>query len=117
MSRQQRLVLDTPVELSAIIDEGALRREVGGPDVMRVLGVSDMVAGASLTAAELPGVAWHISTRSGSGSGNCVEAGTILDGSGRFAVRHSHHPDSHVLVYASVDWAAFLAIIRAGRLN
>jgi hypothetical protein len=76
-----------------------------------------MGAGASLTAAELPGVAWHISTRSGSGSGNCVEAGPILDGSGRFAVRHSHHPDGHVLVYASAEWTALLAGIRAGRFN
>ncbi|MEO3745182.1 helix-turn-helix transcriptional regulator [Plantactinospora sp. B5E13] len=35
MNRQQRLNGDGPVRLSTIIDEGALRRVVGGPEVMR----------------------------------------------------------------------------------
>lgn len=35
IARQRRLDGEDPVRLSAIIDEGALRRLVGGPDVMR----------------------------------------------------------------------------------
>ena len=35
IDRQQRLTADDPLILRAIIDEAALRREVGGPDVMR----------------------------------------------------------------------------------
>ena len=35
MARQQRLDDDDPIRLSTIIDEGALRRMVGGPEVMR----------------------------------------------------------------------------------
>ncbi len=35
LARQRRLDGDEPVKLSAIIDEGALRRTVGGPTVMR----------------------------------------------------------------------------------
>lgn len=63
--------------------------------------------------AELPPVAWHISTRSsGSGGGSCVEAGPLLDGSGRFAVRHSKHPDGPVIVYTRAEWEAFLAGVR-----
>jgi hypothetical protein len=72
---------------------------------------------AAITARTLPVVAWHISTRSDGGSGNCVEAGPILDGSGRVAVRHSHYPDGHVLVYASAEWSSFLASVRTGRFN
>ncbi|MFK3980093.1 DUF397 domain-containing protein [Micromonospora sp. NPDC050397] len=72
-----------------------------------------MVAGPWLTAVKLPAVAWHISSRSGNGSGNCVEAGPILDGSGRVAVRHSHHPSGHVLVYSGAGWTAFLAGVRS----
>jgi len=35
MTRQERLAGDDPVKLSTVIDEGALRRLVGGPAVMR----------------------------------------------------------------------------------
>lgn len=65
------------------------------------------------TSRRLPEVAWHISTKSDAGSGNCVEAGPILDGSGRVAVRHSHHPSGHVLVYSTAGWTAFLAGVRS----
>jgi hypothetical protein len=65
----------------------------------------------------LPAVAWHISSRSDAGSGNCVEAGPLLDGSGRVAVRHSHYPDGPVLVYGARTWTAFLTALRAGGLG
>lgn len=66
---------------------------------------------------ELPEVAWHISTLSSSGGGNCVEAGPLLDGSGRVAVRHSHHPDGQVIVYSPAEWSAFIDSIKAGEFN
>ncbi|SPL93102.1 unnamed protein product [[Actinomadura] parvosata subsp. kistnae] len=36
-----------------------------------------------------PEIAWHISSYSADGGGNCVEAGPLQDGSGRVAVRHT----------------------------
>ncbi|GIG88801.1 DUF397 domain-containing protein [Plantactinospora endophytica] len=68
-------------------------------------------------AVALPEVAWHVSTRSGSGSGNCVEAGPVLDGSGRVAVRDSKDRGGHVLVYRNAGWNAFLDALRGGRLG
>ncbi len=67
-------------------------------------------------AVALPGVAWHVSTRSGNGGGNCVEAGPVLDGSGRFAVRDSKDRAGGVLVYRDRDWAAFVVALRHGTL-
>ncbi|MFC8845578.1 MULTISPECIES: DUF397 domain-containing protein [unclassified Micromonospora] len=61
-------------------------------------------------------VAWHVSTRSGNGDGNCVEAGPVLDGSGRFAVRDSKDRTGPTLLFPAADWAAFLTDLRAGRL-
>ncbi len=73
-----------------------------------------MAAWKAMTAEILPDVAWHISTRSDAGSGNCVEAGPILDGSGRVAVRHSQHRQGHVLVYDKADWGSLIAGVRSG---
>jgi hypothetical protein len=55
----------------------------------------------------LPEVAWRVSSKSDAGSGNCVEAGPVLDGSGRVAVRDSTDRGGHVLVYARPAWGAF----------
>jgi hypothetical protein len=74
-----------------------------------------MAEPAVTTAAMLPEVAWHVSTRSDGGSGNCVEAGPVLDGSGRVAVRDTHQRDGAVLVYTTPEWNCFLDGIRAGR--
>lgn len=64
-----------------------------------------------------PPVAWHISTYSPDGGGGCVEAGPLLDGSGRVAVRHSRRPDAEVIVYSRAEWAAFLAGIKTGEFD
>jgi hypothetical protein len=56
----------------------------------------------------LPPVDWHISTESPSADGSCVEAGPVLDGSGRVAVRHSKAPDAAIIVYTRAEWDAFL---------
>ncbi|MGH3734534.1 MAG: DUF397 domain-containing protein [Micromonosporaceae bacterium] len=61
---------------------------------------------------ELTGVAWHISSRSGSTDGNCVEAGPLADGSGRVAVRHSKHPDGPAIIYTRAEWDAFVAGVK-----
>lgn len=73
-----------------------------------------MTTHPSSRASQLPAVAWHIGTKSANGGGNCVEAGPVLDGSGRFAVRHSRRPDGDVLLYGSAEWTAFLTGVKAG---
>ncbi len=74
-------------------------------------------ARGSVAAGELPRVAWHISTRSENGGGSCVEAGPLENGSGRVAVRHSHHPDGLTFVYTRAEWSAFLAGIKTGEFD
>jgi Domain of unknown function (DUF397) len=66
---------------------------------------------------ELAGVTWHISTKSDSNGGSCVEAGPLADGSGRIALRHSHHPDGPVIVYTRAEWDAFLAGAKDGEFD
>ncbi|MGH2601061.1 MAG: DUF397 domain-containing protein [Pseudonocardiaceae bacterium] len=66
---------------------------------------------------ELSRVGWHISSRSQSNGGSCVEAGPLRDGSGRVAVRHSHHPDGAVIVYTRAEWEAFTAGVRLGQFD
>ncbi len=56
-------------------------------------------------------VAWHVSTRSGNGDGNCVEAGPVLDGSRRYAVRDSKDRTGPTLIFPATSWIAFLAAI------
>ncbi|MEN3614961.1 DUF397 domain-containing protein [Plantactinospora sp. ZYX-F-223] len=71
----------------------------------------------AVRAVALPEVAWHVSTRSGNGDGNCVEAGPVLDSSGRVAVRDSKDRGGPVLVYRGAGWAAFLGAVRSGLLG
>jgi len=66
---------------------------------------------------ELVSVGWHISTWSNSNGGSCVEAGPLRDGSGRVAVRHSHHPHDAVIVYTRAEWEAFTAGVRLGEFD
>ncbi|MQA25269.1 MAG: DUF397 domain-containing protein [Micromonosporaceae bacterium] len=66
---------------------------------------------------DLSRVAWHVSTRSSDTGGNCVEAGSLPDGSGRIAVRHSHHPDGPAIIYTRGEWDAFLAGARDGEFD
>lgn len=62
-------------------------------------------------------VAWHVSTRSGNGDGNCVEAGPVRDGSGRYAVRDSKDRNGPILVFADGGWAAFLTGLTHGEFD
>lgn len=66
---------------------------------------------------DLARVPWHISSRSTSGGGNCVEAGPLNDGTGRVALRHSRHPDGPVIVYTRADWDAFVAGVKADEFD
>jgi hypothetical protein len=79
--------------------------------------VSETTTSTVATASELAHVAWRISTRSGNGGGNCVEAGPVLDGSGRVAVRHSKNPDGQVIVYSHAEWQAFIAGAKDGEFD
>jgi hypothetical protein len=45
-----------------------------------------------------------------------VEAGPVLDGSGRVAVRDTYDRQGPVLLYPSTGWTAFVSAIRSGRL-
>ncbi|TDC63698.1 DUF397 domain-containing protein [Actinomadura sp. GC306] len=65
-----------------------------------------------MTTEERAHVAWRISSYSPNGGGNCVEAGPVLDGTERVAVRHSQRPDAEVILYTRPEWEAFLAGIR-----
>jgi hypothetical protein len=65
----------------------------------------------------LPTVAWHISTKSNDNGGSCVEAGPVLDGSGRVAVRHSKAPDAAVIVYTRDEWDAFVGGVKGGEFD
>jgi hypothetical protein len=66
---------------------------------------------------ELARVGWHISSRSHDNGASCVEAGPLRDGSGRVAVRHSHHPDGAVIVYTRAEWEAFTSGVRLGEFD
>jgi hypothetical protein len=64
-----------------------------------------------------PQVAWHISTKSADSGGYCVEAGPILDGSGRVALRHSKTPDAATIIYTRAEWDAFIAGVKDGEFD
>ncbi|GGM35688.1 hypothetical protein GCM10011608_20380 [Micromonospora sonchi] len=66
---------------------------------------------------DLPAVAWHISTKSNSNGGSCVEAGPVLDGSGRVAVRHSKARDAATIVYTFEEWTAFIGGVKDGEFD
>lgn len=63
------------------------------------------------------GIAWRISSYSTNGGGSCVEAGSLPDGSGRIAVRHSHHPDGTAFAVGSSAWAAFVGGVKNGEFD
>jgi Domain of unknown function (DUF397) len=67
-----------------------------------------------MSAADLAGVTWRKSRRSGQ-LGNCVEA-AVLD-SGDVAVRNSRHPSGPALIFTRDEMAAFLAGAKDGELD
>lgn len=73
--------------------------------------------GQALGTGDRAGVSWRISSYSSSGDGSCVEAGALSDGTGRVAVRHSHHPDGLVIAVAHGTWAAFVGGVKNGELG
>lgn len=79
--------------------------------------MADATVHGVATAEELAHVAWRVSTRTGSGSGNCVEAGPLTDGSGRVAVRHSKNSGGSVIVYSQAEWRAFIAGAKDGEFD
>ena len=87
-------------------------------DVAEGYGPPQAVGGLG-TIAELGGVpvAWRISTKSADNGGSCVEAGPLLDGSERVAVRHSHFPDGVAILYTRAEWEAFVGGVREGEFD
>lgn len=86
-ARQVRLVGDDPVHLDAVINEGALRRAVGGPEVMR--GQLRRLVEAT----ELPNVVLRVLP---------FEAGAHPGVDGSFIVLEFSDPDDPRIVY--LDW-------------
>ncbi len=74
-------------------------------------------AGQVLGPDDRAGVAWRISSYSDNGGGSCVEAGALPDGTGRVAVRHSHHPEGLALVFGRAPWATFLGGVKNGEFD
>jgi len=64
-----------------------------------------------------PEAAWHISSYSVNGGGQCVEAGPLLDGSPRRAVRDSTDRAGGTLVVAKCAWSAFLTHLTCTRIS
>ena len=67
-----------------------------------------------MTSDQQPAIAWHVSTRSSSGSGNCVEAGPYLDGSASVAIRNSRYRNDSMLTFGTIAWMSFVDGVRAG---
>ncbi|MFT7839494.1 DUF397 domain-containing protein [Saccharothrix sp. BKS2] len=67
-----------------------------------------------MSAADLAGVAWRKSARSGA-LGNCVELAALTDGS--VAMRNSRFPEGPALVYTRAEIAAFVAGARDGEFD
>ncbi len=65
-----------------------------------------------MPAADLPGVTWRKSRRSGPQGGNCVEVARLADG--QVAVRNSRHPAGPALVFTAAEWAAFVGGAKDG---
>jgi hypothetical protein len=65
-----------------------------------------------MPAAELPGLTWRKSGRSGPQGGNCVEVARLPDG--QVAVRNSRHRSGPALVFTSAEWTAFVGGARDG---
>lgn len=57
-------------------------------------------------------VSWRISGYSSNFGGSCVEAGALVDQTGRVAVRHSHHPNGLAFVVGQRAWAAFVGGVK-----
>jgi hypothetical protein len=69
-----------------------------------------------LSPIELASIEWRIS-RLSTDTGDCVEVGPLSDGSGRVAVRHSHHREGSILVFTKTEWAAFIGGVREGEFD
>ena len=67
-----------------------------------------------LSAAQLSGVRWQKSSRSGA-LGNCVEVASLDDG--QIAVRNSRYPGGPALIYTRAEMAAFVAGVKDGEFD
>jgi hypothetical protein len=76
-----------------------------------------MTTDQALSPPERAGIRWRVSSHSNGTDGSCVEAGPLADGSGRVALRHSHHPDAQVIVYTRAEWDAFVGGAKNGEFD
>jgi hypothetical protein len=64
--------------------------------------------------ANLSGVVWRKSSRSGGNGGNCVEVATV---GATVAVRDSKDPNKGVLVFTRNEWKDFLDATKGGEFD
>lgn len=65
--------------------------------------------------ADLSGAVWRKSSRSGNGTGSCVEVARNLPGV--VGVRDSKDPDGPAFALAPYTWAAFLGSVKDGEFD
>ncbi len=65
---------------------------------------------------DLSCVEWRKASYSGTNGGSCVEVST-REVAGRRLVRDSKDPDGGVLTVAPREWKAFIASVKAGKLD
>ena len=68
-----------------------------------------------LSPEQLQRISWHAGEPGE--SGHFVEIGTLNDGTGRVAMRHSGDPDGTVIVYTPQEWEAFVAGVKDGEFD
>lgn len=73
-----------------------------------------MIAANHKGMAELSGVRWRKSSRSGPGGGHCVEVGLGASATG---VRDSKDQDGPALWFSAGAWFGFLGAVKRGELD
>jgi transcriptional regulator with XRE-family HTH domain len=119
MERQNVLRGESPLDLWGIVDETALRRQVGGREVRPGRDVRAAVwwrrcrAGrrCGMRGADGPRVRWHKSSHS-SANGQCVEVAPVA---GAVAVRDSKNPAGPGPVFTRQAWVAFVEGVKSGQ--
>ena len=62
-------------------------------------------------------VGWRTSSRSANTGGNCVEVGPVRDETRRVAVRDSKDRTGGMLLCGTSQWTGFLAAVKTGALD
>lgn len=72
---------------------------------------------SSTTGGNCVEVGWRTSSRSTNTGGNCVEVGPVGDASARVAVRDSKDRDGGVFLVGAAQWTGFTTSLKHGRFD